>query len=71
MPPTATTAALIVRAAQGVYALAARHDHRRAGRTALLSRDLLFAAVFLIGCARAFEMPTSACAGAGAGAGAA
>ena len=27
--------------------------------TGMLSRDLLFVAVFLIGCARAFEMPTA------------
>ena len=28
--------------------------------TGALSRDLLFAAVFLIGCSRAFEVPTRA-----------
>ncbi|HWE77582.1 MAG TPA: MFS transporter [Pseudolabrys sp.] len=48
----------IVRVAQCVHALAAL-----AITTALvlhaLSRDLLFAAVFMIGCARAFEMPTA------------
>jgi len=49
---------LIVRTAQGVYALAAMII-----ATALLAdvlgRNLLFAAVFMIGCARAFEMPTA------------
>jgi MFS family permease len=48
---------LIVQAAQGVYALAAL-----VVTTALLvglpSRDFLFAAVFLIGGAKAFELPT-------------
>ncbi len=48
---------LIVRIAQGVYALAAIVIPSRL-LTGALSRDLLFAAVFLIGCARAFEMPT-------------
>src|SRR3990167_2388342 len=48
---------LIVRLAQGVYVLAALMI--TAGLyTATLSRELLFAAVFLIGCARAFELPT-------------
>lgn len=48
---------LIIRAAQGVYAVAAvlitaaLLAHR-------LDRNLLFASVFLIGCARAFEVPT-------------
>ena len=48
---------LIIRAAQATYAIAAL-----ALTTALiagvLSRELLFGAVFLIGCARAFEVPT-------------
>ena len=48
---------LIIRAAQGTYAVAAL-----ALTVALiagaLSRELLFAAVFVIGCARAFEVPT-------------
>ena len=48
---------LIVRIAQGVYALAAIVISF-ALFTGALSRDLLFAAVFLIGSARAFEMPT-------------
>lgn len=48
----------IVRAAQSVYVVTA------AGLTAALllsslTRDVLFAAVFLIGCARAFESPTA------------
>jgi len=49
---------LIVRIAQGVYALAAVMitGSLLAG---LLNRDLLFGAVFMIGCARAFEMPTA------------
>ena len=49
---------LIVRAAQGVYALAAIMI-TAALLAGMLSRDLLFAAVFLLGCARAFEMPTA------------
>ena len=49
---------LIVRAAQGVYALAAVMI-TAALLAGVLSRDLLFGAVFLIGCARAFEMPTA------------
>ena len=48
---------LIIRVAQGVYALAAA-----AITTALilhaLNRELVFIVVFLIGCARAFEVPT-------------
>jgi MFS family permease len=48
---------LIVRAAQCVYALAALMI-TAALMTGTLSRNLLFAAVFLIGCARAFELPT-------------
>ncbi|MEI9804038.1 MAG: MFS transporter [Pseudolabrys sp.] len=49
---------LIVRGAQSIYALAAVMI---AGALyfGVLSRDLLFAAVFMIGCARAFEMPTA------------
>ena len=47
-----------MRIAQGVYALAAALAITVALLTGTLSRDLLFAAVFLIGCARAFEMPT-------------
>ncbi len=49
---------LIVRTAQGVYALAAVLIVT-ALLTGALSRDLLFGVVFLIGCARAFEMPTA------------
>jgi MFS family permease len=49
---------LIVRAAQGVYALAALMI-TAALLTGTLSRDLLFVAVFIVGCARAFEMPTA------------
>lgn len=49
---------LIVRLAQGVYALAAALV-TAATYFDLLSRELLFFAVFLIGCARAFELPTS------------
>ncbi|HZQ12217.1 MAG TPA: MFS transporter [Pseudolabrys sp.] len=48
---------LIIRIAQGVYALAAL-TITVAMLTDNLSRDLLFAAVFLIGSARAFEVPT-------------
>lgn len=49
---------LIVRAAHGVYALAAVMI-TTALLAGVLSRNLLFAAVFIIGCARAFEMPTA------------
>ncbi|MGB7691363.1 MAG: MFS transporter [Pseudolabrys sp.] len=49
---------LIVRAAHSVYALAAIMI-TAALLAGALSRDLLFAAVFIIGCARAFEMPTA------------
>ncbi len=49
---------MIVRAAQSVYALAAVMI-TAALLTGQLSRDLLFVAVFMIGCARAFEMPTA------------
>ncbi|HEX3711115.1 MAG TPA: MFS transporter [Pseudolabrys sp.] len=48
----------IIRAAQGVAALAALML-TAALATGGLSRNLLFAAVFLVGCARAFELPTS------------
>jgi MFS family permease len=48
---------LIVRTAQVVYALAALMITVAMTRGAL-TRDLLFAAVFMIGCARAFELPT-------------
>ncbi len=48
---------LIVRTAQGVYALAAVMI-TLALLAGALTRDLLFGAVFLIGCARAFELPT-------------
>ncbi len=49
---------LIVRAAQSVYALAAVMI-TIALFTGALGRDLLFAAVFMIGTARAFELPTA------------
>ena len=49
---------LIVRATHGVYALATLMI-TIALLTGALSRDLLFAVVFIIGCARAFEMPTA------------
>src|SRR6185437_15731314 len=49
---------LIVRTAQGVYALAAVMI-TAALLSGVLTRDLLFGAVFMIGCARAFEMPTA------------
>jgi len=49
---------LIVRTAQGVYALAAVMI-TAALLAGVLTRDLLFGAVFLIGCARAFELPTA------------
>ena len=48
---------LIIRAAQSVYAFAALMI-TAALLTQTISRDLLFAAVFLIGSARAFEVPT-------------
>jgi MFS family permease len=49
---------LIVRAAQSVYALAAVMI-TAALFAGALGRDLLFAAVFMIGSARAFELPTA------------
>jgi len=49
---------LIVRVAQSVYAIAALML-TAALLAGVLSRDLLFGAVFMIGCARAFELPTS------------
>ena len=49
---------LIVRGAQSTYALAAV-ILIAALASGHLSRDLLFGVVFLIGCARAFEMPTA------------
>jgi len=49
---------LILRAAQSMQAMAAVLV-TAALLTGTLSRDLLFAAVFLIGCGRAFEMPAS------------
>ncbi len=49
---------LIVRTAHGVYAFAAVMI-TVALLCGLLTRDLLFAAVFMIGCARAFEMPSA------------
>ena len=49
---------LIVRTAQGVYALAAVMI-TAALLAGVLTRDLLFGAVFLLGCARAFESPTA------------
>jgi len=49
---------LIVRAAQSIYVLAAILISG-AIFTGMLSRDLLFLGVFMIGCARAFEMPTA------------
>ena len=49
---------LIVRTAQGTYALAAVMIIV-AIFMGILGRELLFAAVFMIGCARAFEMPTA------------
>lgn len=48
---------LIVQLSQGVYALAAALI-TTASLMDFLSRDLLFFAVFMIGCARAFELPT-------------
>ena len=58
---------LIVRVAQGVYALAAVMI-TVALLTGALSRNLLFTAVFMIGSARAFEMPTAHTLGAHSGA---
>ena len=49
---------VIVRAAQGVYVLAAVII-TAALLMGVLGRDLLFAVVFMIGSARAFEMPTA------------
>jgi MFS family permease len=49
---------LIIRAAQTTYALAAALVTVSL-ITGIVSRDLLFDAVFMIGCARAFEMPTT------------
>jgi len=49
---------LIVRTAQGVYALTAI-ILTAALLAGVLGRDLLFAAVFMIGSARAFELPTA------------
>jgi MFS family permease len=48
---------MIVRAAQAVYAAAAALV-TGAMLAGLLTRELLFATVFLLGCARAFELPT-------------
>jgi MFS family permease len=48
----------VVRAAQSIYALAALMI-TAAVATQTLSRELLFAVVFLLGCARAFELPTA------------
>ena len=49
---------LIVRVAQGVYVLAAVMITVALFK-GMLGRNLLFAAVFMIGCARAFELPTA------------
>jgi len=49
---------VIVRTAHCIYALAAAMI-MTALLTGTLSRNLLFTAVFIIGCARAFEMPTA------------
>jgi MFS family permease len=49
---------LIIRTSQSIYALAAAII-TAALLAGMLTRDLLFAAVFLIGCARAFELPTA------------
>ena len=49
---------LIVRGAHSVYAAAAVMI-AAAFVTGALGRELLFTAVFIIGCARAFEMPTA------------
>ena len=48
---------MIVRVAQSIYALAAALI-TAAMLSGILNRDLLFAVVFMIGCARAFELPT-------------
>ena len=58
MRQTAMTARLIVRAAHCIYALAAAMI-MMALLSGTLGRNLLFTAVFIIGCARAFEMPTA------------
>ena len=57
MRPTAMTADDRSRRTR-VYALAAAMI-TTALLTETLGRDLLFTAVFIIGCARAFEMPTA------------
>jgi MFS family permease len=49
---------LIVRMAQGIYVLAAVMI-AIALLKGMLGRELLFAVVFMIGCARAFELPTA------------
>jgi MFS family permease len=49
---------LIVRVAQGVYVLAAVMITVALFK-GILGRNLLFTAVFMIGCARAFELPTA------------
>src|SRR5262252_7748625 len=49
---------LIVRVAQGAYVLAAVMITLALFK-GILGRNLLFAAVFMIGCARAFELPTA------------
>src|SRR5215470_5152963 len=49
---------LIVRVAQGAYVLAAVMITIALFK-GILGRNLLFAAVFMIGCARAFELPTA------------
>ena len=49
---------VIVRAAHCIYALAAAMI-MMALLSGTLGRNLLFTAVFIIGCARAFEMPTA------------
>lgn len=49
---------LIIRGAQAISAIAAAVV-TAALITGVISRDILFVAVFLIGCARAFEMPTT------------
>ncbi len=49
---------MIVRGAQSIYVLVAV-ILTYAFSTGMVTRELLFAAVFLIGCARAFEMPTA------------
>jgi MFS family permease len=49
---------LIVQTAQSIYAVAAALI-TSALLIGVLNRELLFAAVFLIGCARAFELPTA------------